>query len=357
MRCEDCERIENHLFETTHIWISLPTSESFGKIAAFCGSNGFVARQFNSRGIMVTLARSEVQRFGTALFGEAGQVELAAAKLVTTPSPSMTEEHLSRVMTADEFVSRLQAGWIIDAIENETYESHYQPIVTARGKLQGEVFAHEALFRMSDNNGRIIPPAHLFTLAEKSNLLFNIDLIARRVAVETAAKANLKGKIFINFNPSSIYDPSYCLRTTAADINEMGLSPENIVFEMTETHQAVDKAHLKGILAFYRSAGFGVALDDIGSGYSSLTMLENVRPDYAKIDMDLIRNIHGDDYKKVIVRNIVQIAVDNGIETVAEGIETQEEAACLQDMGVDYMQGYLFGKPERVEVIGTDHAA
>ena len=106
------------------------------------------------------------------------------------------------------------------------------------------------------------------------------------------------------------------------------------MFEVTETHQARDINHLKGILAFYRSCGFGVALDDIGSGWSSLNMMAQLRPDYIKIDMDLVRNIHINRHKQNIVSHLIQLAHDNGVEVIAEGIESEAEAECSEKYGL-----------------------
>jgi len=354
MRCADCERIDNHIFDTTVFWLYLPTTESFGKLAAWCGSGGYSGEQFSSKGMKITLPRTKVQAFLTALYGEINGQELANTKILTTDGTDPRPEDIGRVMPGDVFVNRYQGRWIIDSLEAERYESHFQPIVYGRGDNYGTVFGHEALFRMRDDQGIIMPPAMVFDLAASSQLLFNLDLVARRTAVECASKARLPGKIFINFNPSSIYDPSYCLRTTAAAIESLGLKPSDIIFELTETHQAQDKGHLKGILAFYRNAGFGVALDDIGSGYSSLNMLHEMRPDYAKIDMDLIRGVDTDRFNQTIVTNLIQIAHKNGIGVVAEGIETEGEAAWMRSAGADLMQGYLFGKPEAPKAIAAE---
>ncbi|MFN6972114.1 MAG: EAL domain-containing protein, partial [Rheinheimera sp.] len=201
------------------------------------------------------------------------------------------------------------------------------------------------LFRMRDDSGSIVPPHLAFMLAEQADLLFSLDLVARRAAVEYFAAARLKGKLFINFNPSSIYDPSYCLRSTAAAIYELGLKPADVVFEVTETHQTNDLNHLKGILAFYRNAGFKVAMDDIGSGWSGLNLLQKIRPDYVKIDMELVRDIHEDVFKQNIVSSLISIAKKSSITIIAEGIETEQEASWLIDNKVDLLQGYLFGKP------------
>ncbi len=349
MWCIDCERIDDLYFERTTLWLYFPTEDAFAKVAQLCGQNGYYAMPESAHSIAVTLDKPQIDKFLTQVYGSIKPQELAHSRVVTTSEGHRPEAlDFGKVMSLDVFINRHKGGWIIDAIDNDRFESWYQPIVHASSTKDNiKSFAHEALFRVYDAQGSMIPPAMVFGLAEQSNLLFSVDLVARRSAVECAAKSQLNGKLFINFNPSSIYDPSYCLRTTAAAIAEIGYKPQDIVFEITETHRATDMAHLKGILAFYRNAGFGVALDDIGSGWSGLNMLNEVQPDYVKIDMDLVRNIHQDSLKQTIVDHLIQIARQAGIKVIAEGIEEPEEADMVRQLGADYLQGYLFGKPQR----------
>jgi EAL domain-containing protein (putative c-di-GMP-specific phosphodiesterase class I) len=299
---------------------------------------------FNHSGIAITLQADGIDDLLQVMTRELSSVELHGTKVLTTAGDQPTALELGRVLTGSAFVHRYQGRWIIDSLESENYQSWFQPIVDGQA-LQAPLYAHEALFRMFDNHGALIPPDTVFALAGDSELLFNLDLAARRCAVESASKAKLPGKLFINFNPSSIYDPAYCLRETAAAINALGLKPADIVFEITETHRARDEAHLTGILSFYRSAGFGVALDDIGSGYASLNLLQKLRPDYAKIDMDLIRDIDKDGFKQTIVSHLIDIARTSGILTVGEGVETAAEAAWLRNAGISFMQSFYFGRP------------
>lgn len=345
MRCVECETIDNHLYDTTHLWVFLATLDGFGKFAKLCADMELGVQQFDSRGFRVEMTRDVARPFLTAMMGTFNGQELAEMRVVTTERPTLEPADIGRVFSGKTFINRLESQWIVDALEGETYESWFQPIVHASGALQGRSFGHEALFRLQDPVGKIIPPGHVFSVASQSDLLFTLDLIARRCAVESAAAAGLTGKLFINFNPSSIYDPAYCLRTTVAAVVEVGLKPEDIVFELTETHTARDTAHMKGILAFYRNAGFGVALDDIGAGWSGLNMLHEMRPDYVKIDMDLVRGIDTDDFRQAIVKRVLQIARDNSIKAIAEGVETEAEANLLRGLGADYLQGFYFGRP------------
>lgn len=348
MYCADCESVDDYFFQTTHFWIFVPTVETFGKVAGLCGSMQLPAKQESSHCISCEVSQVTIQKFLTSLNGALEAKESENTKVTTTASYQVPNiDEMARMTTLQVLIHRYQARWLVDSVENERFETWYQPIVCAKDLSH---YANEGLFRIRDNQNAIVPPALAFKLAEQSDLLFSLDLVARRSAVECAAKAKLNGKLFINFNPSSIYDPSFCLRATAASISEIGMRPEDVVFEVTETHRANDLNHLKGILAFYRNAGFKVALDDIGSGWSGLNLLQSLRPDYVKIDMELVRDVHKDSYKQNIVTNLIRIARANHIEVIAEGVETEEEAHWLRNANADYLQGYLYGKPEPAKV-------
>ncbi|MEC8327775.1 MAG: EAL domain-containing protein [Pseudomonadota bacterium] len=345
MFCADCERIDNYLFPETTFWLFLPTFESVNKAIVFCGNGDYPATQVDSHCIRVKVTKRQVNRFLLGLFGEFEPNELNASKITTTDGGEPSFADIGRLVPASVLINRLNSEWIINAIEGDNYETHFQPIFELDNHGEVKPFAYEGLFRIRDEFNNIVPPAHAFKLAEGSDLLFSLDLVARRSAVGHFKKSGLNGKLFINFNPSSIYDPSYCLRATASAINALGIQPQDVVFEITETTSATDESVMRGILNFYRNAGFGVALDDIGSGWSGLNMLHKYRPDYVKIDMDLVRGLHEDPYKQTIVKHLIQIAHDNGSKVIAEGIEHQQELAILREYKADYYQGFLLGKP------------
>lgn len=351
MWCKECETITEMIFKETNFWLFLPTVDAEKKLLNYLAEHQIAAMAVADKTVHAILAEKQIEAFVTSLFGLFNWKELDGTTVVTTECGEPKLSDLRRVITLRTFINRFKSSWIIEAINNKQYESWYQPILKLSPNGETTPFAHEALFRMRDTDGEIMPPAHIFATASYSDLLFTLDLVARRSAVEDAARAGLKNKIFINFNPSSIYDPAYCLRKTASAIEAAGFKPSDIVFEITETHSISDKNHIKGILAFYRQNGFGVALDDIGSGWSGLNMLHEFRPDYMKIDMDLIRDIDTDTYKQTIVRHLISSAKENAIKTIAEGIETEAEAQWVASIGVDYVQGYYYGKPERKNVV------
>lgn len=344
MHCPECEAIEDILFDATTIWFHPPTAHAVEKIEAMCAAQKIALAKGEGGVLSVTLTRDQVGRFATALFGQFGQVELQKTALVTTDGRPPVLADLGRTVTGEVFVNRVNAIWLMEALDQHRYESWFHPIVDARTLDLDRPFGREALFRMRDAAGTQVPPGLVFDLAGRADLLFALDLAARRSAVECNARFRGPAKLFINFNPTSIYDPSYCLRATAAAISEVGMRPADVVFELTESNRA-DLDHLKGILAFYRQMGFPIALDDIGSGWSGLNLLHQLRPDYVKIDMDLVRGIDQDGFKQSIVHHLVQIARSEGIKVIGEGVETAGERDWLVAEGVDYLQGYLFARP------------
>lgn len=357
MYCADCEEIESYFYNTTHFWLFFPTGESMSKGIVYCGTENYSAIQHNENCLEVVVEKDQIQTFLISLFGEFQGPELAKTKITTTEGSSIDLAAIAKVVPADVLINRFNSRWLVDSLEQNRYESHYQPIVEIDRSGSIVPIGQESLFRVKDEHGNNVPPQHAFTLAEHSDLLFSLDLVARRSAVSHYIKAGLTGKLFINFNPSSIYDPSYCLRATTSAINELGINPSDVVFEITETHEIKNKSLMKGLLNFYRNAGFQVALDDIGSGYAGLNMLHTYQPDYVKIDMELIRGLDKNDYKRSIVKQLIEIANSNRTKVIAEGIETEEEFAVLKDLGADYYQGYYFSKPKKVDFVCSPEQA
>ena len=205
-----------------------------------------------------------------------------------------------------------------------------------------------------DESGDVFPPARILDAADEEGMVFHLDRIGRVNAIQGFAAQGVEGKAFINFNPVSVYNPLACLRTTVAAATASGLTPDRIVFELIERNHVADEAHLLRIVDFYRAAGYGVALDDVGSGYSGLNLLSTLMPDYIKLDMHLIRDVDKDPIKQSIVGNMLEMARKLDILTIVEGVETEAEYEFARAEGADFVQGYLFAKPAANAVNGFD---
>ncbi len=344
MHCPECESFTDILFDKTDVYVWCPLENTYSKISIFLGEAEFEYELIGNDTVMVRLSGAGAREFLLQIGGVMGAQELAACKAVTVPGGTAPDiRNLERVMTLDRLVALSHGQWLRDMVEEHRFTSYFQPIVSSN---QHDVVAYEALFRGFELGGSLISPGHIFKTATDAGMMFQLDIAARRSAVERASELGIGDRtLFINFNPTAIYDPSYCLRTTVSACEQLGLKPESIVFEVTETEQVTDVRHLRGILAFYRKAGFRVALDDVGAGYSGLNTLQTLSPDLIKIDRHLVTEIDKDGFKRNIVEHLTSMAKKQDIQVLAEGIETPEEASVLEEIGVDLMQGFYFGKP------------
>ncbi|MBB5021482.1 EAL domain-containing protein (putative c-di-GMP-specific phosphodiesterase class I) [Desulfurispira natronophila] len=271
--------------------------------------------------------------------------ELECQNIFMLPLPPGTDMsyglmHQSR--TLEGWYTLERASDLIWVLDNGSLTVHFQPIVEA---VTMEIYAYECLARGVLSSGQLMSPGAMFDTACKTGMLFNLDRQCRESAIKTAAVKNIHKNIFINFLPSSIYNPEYCLRDTEHWARQLDFNPYSIVFEVVETERVESLEHLKGILGHYKSRGFRTALDDIGSGYASLSLFASLAPDIVKIDMELVRDIHRSEVKQSVARALISMAKDIGTKVLAEGVENCEESDWFRAQGVDYLQGYYFGKP------------
>ena len=233
----------------------------------------------------------------------------------------------------------LEMQWIDEVILKELVTCHFQPIVNSNE----EIYAYEALARFRKEDGSILYPNAIFTAARSRGRLYALDRLCRMTAVKYAVP--LKRKTFINFIPTSIYSPEFCLKSTVQLANQLGVDPGLFVFEVVETEKVDDLAHLKRILTYYKERGFQYALDDVGEGHSTIEMLTELMPHYMKLDMKYVQGVSGDAEKQQVAVSFLDKAIEIQSVPLAEGIETREDFEWLKQAGYQLFQGYLFGKP------------
>ena len=171
------------------------------------------------------------------------------------------------------------------------------------------------------------------------------DSYARKLSIRKAAAQHQPGtKVFVNFMPSSIYDPVHCMRSTLDELSKTNLHPSDIVFEVVEAEHVRDVRNLRKICDFYRRESFGFALDDVGTGSNSFQMICDMTPDFIKLDKSLIGNIAQPMYYSAIGK-LTEFASQYSLNVIAEGVEDAETTEKLRSLGVRFMQGYYFGRP------------
>lgn len=244
-----------------------------------------------------------------------------------------------------QLATRVQESWLFELLREGRLETHFQPIVHT--DEPDRIFGYECLLRGRDRDDSIVSPGRMFEAARPADLLFQLDRDARISAIRSAHSRIPESSIFINFMPTSIYDPVYCLRTTVQAAEEAGIAPERVVFEVVESEEIEDRDSLLDIVDYYRESGFRVALDDLGAGYGSLSLLTALRPDVVKLDLELVRDVHREPYKSAITSALLELARDLGVTTVAEGVESEDEWRWLRDAGADLVSGYYFARPEK----------
>ncbi|RYG62974.1 EAL domain-containing protein, partial [bacterium] len=240
------------------------------------------------------------------------------------------------------FLARAQSGWFLELLREKRFETHFQPIISV--DKPDQVFAFEALLRARTNKA-VIAPDTLFNLARGLNLGRQLDDAARQCAIENAAKHRMTSKIFLNISPNTLGDGRDTLTSTLMAIERFGLQHDQFVFEIVESECIEDLPQLKSALAGLRKAGFRIALDDLGAGYASLQLLAQLRPDYVKLDRELMTGVDTDPFKALIAQKLLETARALGVVTVAEGVESKGQWEWLRAHGGDFAQGYYFARP------------
>ncbi len=349
VNCTDCDIVRFLTGKAVDVYVSASQQWLLEKIYNLTKKD---FKDINELPNLLALKRVDFLSFINWLYKNPEFTEAEKKIIYILPLPEGEElkpQHFFSARRLSEWYELIYATDLFYVIKNRSIKTFFQPIFTA-DKL--DLYGFEALSRGISESGKLIPPVELFRKAKILNLQFSLDRLTREKAIENAKSQKVdKYRIFINFTPTSIYNPKECLSTTVALANMLNLDPNNLVFEVVESEKVDDLVHLASILNYYRSKGFRTALDDFGEGYSSLKMLEALSPDYIKIDMHFVRNIHKESFKRTIVNSIVSTAKSMGISTIAEGIETKEEYLTVVELGVDFVQGYLFAKPtESVDI-------
>ncbi len=231
------------------------------------------------------------------------------------------------------------------ALEEKWIEVYYQPIVRA---VNGRVCEEEALSRWVDPVKGILPPNDFIPVLEEAQLINKIDLYVVDRVIE---KIRAQKEAGLHVVPQSInlsrvdFDTCDIVQEIVAKIDGAGMSRSLFTIEITESIIGKDFDFMKEQVIRFKSLGFSVWMDDFGSGYSSLDVLQSVPFDLIKFDMHFMQQFNDGDDGKIILTEMMKMAASLGIDTVCEGVETEEQAQFLLEIGCSKLQGYFFTKP------------
>jgi diguanylate cyclase (GGDEF)-like protein/PAS domain S-box-containing protein len=231
------------------------------------------------------------------------------------------------------------------AINGDQFELHYQPII-AFGT--GRMVAAEALLRWNHPQRGRMAPGEFIAVAEESGSISAIGRWALDAACREATTWGHNGpSVSVNVSAHQLGDHDLIAAVREALVDS-GLTPRRLILEVTETAVMEDAEHAVRVLRDLKGLGVRIAVDDFGTGYSSLLYLKRLPVDELKIDRSFVAGLPDDPEDQAIVSSVIALARAVGLRVVAEGVETAEQRQALKDLGCDYGQGYLWGRPVQV---------
>ena len=245
-------------------------------------------------------------------------------------------------LPAETLLDRARTDWSPEFLSHGLMRPHFQPIVELP---TGRAFGREALMR--GKLGAVeVRGGELLAAAEAHDALYSFDARARAAALEIGLPLMPEGEIlFVNLDPRAVLDVESSMRTTWPLAGRLGADPSRICLELVRPERCPDRDMLEDLVAAHRKRGALIALDDLSGGSTSLTFLELLKPDFAKIDNKLTAGIQYSEGRRRLVAALVECAHECGARVVAEGIERVGEFEAMRDLGVDFGQGFYFGQP------------
>ena len=231
---------------------------------------------------------------------------------------------------------------VLDAIEHRRVVPYFQPILDV---AERRIVAYEVLSRI-ELDGQIIRADEFVEIAERIGVIHRLDMLVLEQALATLAARGHEGEIFVNLSPRALVFSEFS-RDLRRIVAASGISPDHIVFEITERDTVKNLSLLERFLSELKTDGFKLAIDDFGSGFSSFHYLRRFPIDYLKIEGDFISNMLNSDKDHTFVTSIRSLAREMGITVVAEYVESAEVLGELERLEVHLAQGYYIGRPAR----------
>jgi EAL domain-containing protein (putative c-di-GMP-specific phosphodiesterase class I) len=245
-------------------------------------------------------------------------------------------------LPAETLLDRARTDWFPEFLSHGLMRPHFQPIVEI---ATGRSFGREALMR--GKLGAVeVRGGELLAAAEAHDALFSFDARARAAALEIGLPLMPDGEIlFVNLDPRAALDVESSMRTTWPVVGRLSADPSRICLEIVRPERCPDREMLEDLVNAHRKRGALIALDDLSGGPDSLSYLEALKPDFAKIDNKLTAGIQYSSGRRQLVAALVECAHECKARVVAEGIERVGEFEAMRDLGVDFGQGFYFGQP------------
>jgi EAL domain-containing protein (putative c-di-GMP-specific phosphodiesterase class I) len=236
--------------------------------------------------------------------------------------------------------SVFETSWFEKALAADAFSVWFQPVVDTTAR---QTMGHECLLRLTSGPRR--EGGEIMATASARHDMAAFDAYTRQLAIRTAsAQPNNDGVFFVNFMPSAMDRPEYCLRNMLQTLRETGLPACNVAMEAVQSSRNPDIAQLQRIGDYLREHGLRFSLDDVGANADALRLVCELRPDYIKLEKRLVHRMENP-HEAAAVHKLVEVAERLNVRVVAKAVERVSTMEQLWLAGVQYMQGYLFGSP------------
>lgn len=252
----------------------------------------------------------------------------------------ISDAHQSAALQQKQSAQRDKALLQEIILHSELYPV-YQPIVHLDS---ADIFGYESLIR-GPRGTTLEAPTALFSVADEVDLTFELDRACFHSCLASAEQLEPVHRLFVNLLPMSFYDTTFIQSELRRLIESASITPANVVFEITEKLAIENFRSFKNALGTLTSAGFGVAIDDVGTRHSNLEAVMALRPHFIKISDVLTRGVSRSTVKREMLRSLGRIAEAIDAVVVAEGLENPDDLAVVRDLGVHYGQGFFLARP------------
>ena len=235
-------------------------------------------------------------------------------------------------------------------VSEQRFKVYFQPKVDIRS---GALIGAEALVRGVDEKGNVIAPGDFISFLEDRGGIKDLDMFVLDKSLEQMDKWRKQGlgivPTSVNLSRVTLFHPSTMASILAIQSRYPHLPSQALELEITESVGGIDSSDLKRVVDNFRSCGLRLSLDDFGSQYANMSMFTNVKFDVVKLDRSLISELTTNLISRMLIKDIVQICAASGMDCVAEGVEVQEQAQALMELGCTHAQGFFYGKPMPAE--------
>ncbi|WP_299968980.1 bifunctional diguanylate cyclase/phosphodiesterase [uncultured Roseobacter sp.] len=229
-----------------------------------------------------------------------------------------------------------------EAVQSEHFDIHYQPLVCGKSHA---LIGHEALLRLSDQDGHPIPPSEFIPMAEELGLIEEIGNWTLRTAMQQMATLGQQTMLAINLSTVQ-FESGELVNTVREALSETGFPARLLELEITESLLLDDSTFVEMQIDALKEMGVTIAMDDFGTGFSSLSYLWKYGFDRLKIDRSFVAALDENPKRsREIIESVVMLGAKLNMKVTAEGVETPEQSALLSSLGCDVLQGYLYGRP------------